>query len=797
MKLPLSWIKEFIDIDLAPNQIAKVLTQAGLEVDACEPLPLNFDKVVVAEVLHVEKHPDAESLCIAQVTNGTETYQVICGASNCRQGMKTAMAMLGATLSDESGNTIKIKKTKLRGVESFGMLCSGKELGLDGVESGIMEFSSSMKVGADLAHIFGDYLLEISLTPNLGHCANVIGIARELSAASCKPVKLPTIKAQEKTGSLAQEIASVEVLNKEKCLRYTCRVIKNVKIGPSPAWLQKRLQACDYRPVNNVVDITNYVLLEMGQPLHAFDYDKIDAGSIIVRNATENEIFATLDGKEHTLLSQDLMICDASKPIAIAGVMGGANTEVSEETRNILLESAYFQPASIRRTSKRLGLQTEASKRFERGCDPNSVIKALDRAAMLLHEMAGGEIAEGILEVKQEGSFDKTVTVRLSRINQLLGTHLSLSEVEMIFHRLDMGYAWDGQNLFTVKPPTYRADINQEVDLIEEVARIYGFDNIPKRTPSYVSSLLPHAPIYLFENEIRQRLLAEGLQEFLTCDLIGPGLLNISQENFLQDETLVKVLNPNSIEQSILRTSLLPGLLQVVKYNYDREVHDINGFEIGRVHFKKKEQYIEQSVAAIILTGKMRPDHWDVKPATCDFYDLKGMVETLLNELHIGSYSFKNNKLKTFHPGRQASIYIDSLEIGSLGEIHPEIQRKLDVPQKILFAEIDLHDIFKVRPTEMKMKEIPIFPNSTRDLTITLDEHIPIQEIFDIIYSIPSRLLESVTLTDVYLSDKIGKGKKNVTFHFVYRDKKKTVAQETVEAEHARIISQIETRIRR
>jgi phenylalanyl-tRNA synthetase beta chain len=795
MKLPLSWIKEIIDINQPPHQIAKLLTHAGLEVDSLVHLPLGFEKVIVGEVVETEKHPDAEKLCVALVTDGSENYQVVCGAPNCRKGLKTAFAMEGATLTDNEGKSFKVKKTKLRGVESKGMLCSEKELGLGEDHSKILEFADHLKVGTDVAEIYGDIILEISLTPNLGHCANAIGVARELSAATGQSLKLPVIKVEEDLHFPIEKVVGVDVLDKEKCPRYACRVIKNVKIGPSPLWMQQRLIACDLRPVNNIVDITNYVLMEMGHPLHAFDYKLVDDGKIIVRDAKENEKFVTLDEKEHALCKDDLLICDKNKPIAIAGVMGGMNSEVSNDTQDILLESAFFQPRSIRRTSKRLGLQTEASKRFERGCDYNAVLKALDRASELMRDIAGGTICKGVIDIKDAAGIEKVVTCRFSRINQLLGTKLSLSEVETIFHRLEMGYAWNGQDLFTVKPPSYRVDVNAEVDLIEEIARIYGIDNIPKPLARYTSSLLPHAPIYLFENEIRKRLITEGLQEFLTCDLIGPTLLNIVQADPF--DGFVKVINPTSVEQSILRTSLLPALLQVVKYNFDHEVHDVSGFEIGKVHFKKDDQYKEQSIMGIVLSGKRRSPHWDAKPQDCDFYDLKGIIENLMQELCVNSFSLKNNNIKRLHPGRQASIYVNTLEIGSFGEIHPSILRRLDFPQKVLFAEIDLHDLIKVSQRGLKFNELPIYPSSTRDLTITLDADVPIQEIFDTIYSISSSLLETVSLSDVYCSDKLGPRKKNVTFHFVYRDKKKTVAQEAVDAEHARIQSQIDARIRR
>lgn len=691
MKIPLSWLKEYIDIDLTPSQIAKILTNAGLEVDSIERVTHGFEKVAVSE-----------------------------------------------------------------------------------------------------QHI--DTVFEISLTPNLGHCSSVIGVARELSAATGIPVKLPKVFVEEVAAPIGQD-AAVEVKEAEACSRYVCRLIKGVAIGPSPDWLKSRLEACGLRAVNNVVDVTNYVLLEMGHPLHAFDYSRLEGGGIIVRNARKGEKFVTLDAKERQLEETDLLICDRAKPVALAGIMGGLNSEVSDTTRDLLIESAYFSPNGIRKTSKRLSLMTDASKRFERGTDPNILIHAADRAVMLIQQVAGGEVLSGVIDTATKKFTERYVKCRLTRINKVLGTRLSISEVENIFNRLGMHFSWDGQDEFTVRIPTYRNDVHEEIDLIEEVARIYGFDNITQAASRFVSSQLPHAPIFLFEKELRSRLLGEGLQEFLTCDLIGPSLLNIVHDADMPEDSLVKVVNPTSIEQSILRTSLLPGLLQTVKYNWDHQNHDIAAFEIGRIHFKDGSHYKEQSVAGIVLSGKQRPNHWDVKARESNFYDLKGLVENLLSELRVADVAFKDEGLASFHPGRRSSVYAGSLKVGSLGEVHPSILRRLDVPQRILFAEINLHDLFQVRGPEPRMQEIPQYPGSERDWTLTLKEEIRVAEVFDAVHVAASPLLESTVLLDVYRSDKLGMGLKNITLRFLYRDRKKTISQEIVEAEHARIVTIVSERL--
>jgi len=788
MKVPLSWLKDYVDITLPPIEIAKMLTMAGLEVDAIDTIDLGFTHVVVGEVIETEPHPNADKLCLAKVNDGTDIHHVVCGAPNCRPGIKTALAKVGALLPDEGEKPFKVKKSKIRGCESLGMLCSWKELKISDDNEGIIEFGEGVEIGANVAEIFQDSVFEISLTPNLGHCANLIGVARELHASTEEPLHLPNVKVKENDNEKIEGQVVVQVKDATLCPRYACRLIKNVKIEPSPQWMQNRLISSGIRPVNNIVDITNYVLLEMGHPLHAFDYDQLDGNEIIVRSASEGEKFVTLDEKERSLPKDALLICDGKKPVAIAGIMGGQNSEVSIETKNILLESAYFAPSSIRRTSKKLGLMTDASRRFERGSDPNMVEIALNRASMLMHEIASGEIVKGIIDIKESEFEEKIVDCRVSRANKILGTQLSVGEVESIFQRLGFSFTWDSEDTFNVTIPTYRVDISQEVDLIEEIARLFGFDNLHKPISAFHNSKMPHSEVFLFEREIRARMVSEGLQEFMTCDLIGPSLLEIVHGSLMDKESLVEVLNPTSIEQSCLRTSLLPGILQVVQYNCDRQNSDIAGFEIGRIHFKKGvDKYHEETVVGLVMTGKVDPHNWGEKSREVDFYDIKGVIENMLEEYGINDCIYKNNKLSFFHTGRQASVYVGSLELGTLGEIHPAITRRLGMSQRIFFAEFNLEDIFKCRCDSHQMKPIPVYPSSERDWTMTMREKTPMSDVFSIINSIDSRLLEECQVRDIYRSEKLGDGLKNVTLRFVYRDKKKTVSQEVVDREHARI----------
>jgi|694.fasta_scaffold68020_1 phenylalanyl-tRNA synthetase beta chain len=790
MKVLLSWLKEYIDINLLPTQIAKLLTAAGLEVDAIESIDPGFSNIVVGKVLSAIQHPNADKLRVATVSDGSQTYQVVCGASNCREGIKTAFAPIKAVLTDSKGKPFSIQQVKIRGVESFGMLCSGAELGISSDSEGIVEFADHVKEGSSVAEMYADTLFDISLTPNLGHCQSILGIARELAAVTNLPLRYPAIVLQEDEWEEISKQVKVTIKDEIKCPRYACRLVRNVTIGPSPDWLKRKLEKSGLRSVNNVVDVTNYVLLELGHPLHAFDFDLIAGREIVVKDAEEGEGFMTLDNKKRILSKDDLLICDQNKGVALAGIMGGLISEVSDQTKNVLIESAYFQPTSIRRTSKRLGLQTDSSKRFERGADPNGLLAALDRAAMLIQQLSGGKIAKGTIDIKKQEFEKLQLKCRLKRVNQLLGIHLGTNEVESIFKKLGFEAIWDGHAAFEVRVPTYRVDIKNEIDLIEEVARIYGYDNIPRGRVPFFGSQQEHAPMFIFESEVRSHLLAEGLQEFLTCDLIGPALMNIVQDDTMPQETIVKVLNPSSVEQSILRTSLLPGLLQVVKYNIDYQNHAVQGFEIGRIHFKEGDQYKEQSMAAIILSGKQRPQHWDIKPGEVDFYDLKGIIENTFEELGLEGLEFKPSTFKIFHTGRQASLYLGEMAVGFMGEVHPAIQRRLDVPQRILFAEFNLHDLLPKRKIERTMKQIPVFPASARDWTVTLPEEIAIEKVFNILQSIHSPHLENISVIDMFRAEKLGKGKKNVTLHFIYRDKNKTLEMEEVEKEHSYLIEQ-------
>lgn len=768
MKIPLSLIKSFIHLDLPPAKIGEILTLLGLEVDAIINETPSFHGVVVGEVLSVKKHPDAKNLSIAEVSDGKKTFTVVCGAPNCRAGMKTAFAKLGATLTDSAGHQTHIQKTTIRGVESSGMLCSGSELNLTTDHDGILDLPLDFKNGDDITPLLWDPVFELSLTPNLGHCMSALGIARELSAS----LQIP-LHAAKKTAHLDGKPIQVTVSDHHLCSRYMGCLIENVQVGPSPFWLKKQLEAAGQKSINNIVDVTNFIMLKLGQPLHAFDADLVEGEEIHVGPAKSSFKFLGLDGVEREVPEKALLISDRKKPIALAGIMGGANSAISDKTTRIILEAAHFDPISVRNTSKKVGLRTESSQRFEKGIDPIGIEEALFEAVQLIQ----GKVV-GFADVKKGAFKLREISYRTARINQILGTKLSETEVEEILGRLGIK-AKEGKALI----PSYRQDLFEEIDLVEEVARIYGYNNIQKEIPYCSTSLLPNDPVFLFENEMRNRLVKEGLTEFLTCDLISPFLAEVAREITPESNTFLKTIYSKSEEFSVLRTSLLPGIIQVLKGNFAQKNLNIAAFEIGRIHFLQKNKVEEIPMAAIVLTGNRNLTHWSEKSLEFDFFDLKGMLENLLH----GKFVTSNHL--SFHPGRQADIQIDDLIVGSFGQIHPRLLEKFDIEKPVYYAELNLLHLLKKKKTHLKMAPLPQFPASERDWTIPLPLKMPIDQIFQAISSHKSPLLEKVDLIDLYIPE--GQEVKNATFRFVYRDLLKTISFEEVESEHAKMIETV------
>lgn len=782
MKILLSHLKDFFTTELSAEEICETLTAGGIEVEGITRFGREFEGVVVAEVRKTSPHPDAEKLTIATVFDGTEELQIVCGASNCRKGLKTALVKIGGFLTDEEGKKWKIKKSKLRGVESSGMLCAETEIGISDRDDGIME-CDQLEVGTPLKELYSDFVLEISLTPNLGHCLSALGLARELSALAQIPYHLPPMDVEEKGPAINYPISIKEP---ELCTRYSARIIRGVKVGPSPDWVKKRLEGAGISPINNLVDLANYVMLELGHPMHIFDLDKLK-GPISVEKRKRGT-FTGLDDKEHSLKGETLVIAEGEKILALAGVLGGKETAVSENTQNILIEAAHFNPSIVRKMGKELSIRTDSAYRFERGVDHNNTLSALNRVSHLITQIAGGEVDKGIIDIEPAPYSPTEISCRPKRANTLLGTDLASNEMLSIFQRLEIEPVSEEDPL-VVRVPSYRNDLKEEIDLIEEIGRVYGLHNIPTPPPRHVSSPISSAPIFLFENRVKEILLREGLQEWITCDLISPELAKIREES--PSLRQIPVLHPSSVDQSILRSSLLPGLLQSLKKCNDHKRYDIAAFEVGRIHFQAEEQYKEHLTASILLSGKSRPYHWDPKPNEWDFFDLKGIAENFFSALGIENVSFVPSNYEHFHPFAQVSVHVGDLDVGVLGEIHPKTRLLLDLDRKVYCAEINLHDLFPLAQKLPQFTALAAYPSSERDWTLTIDDQLPLDDLLKIIEKFSPPLLTDVFLLDLYKSDEIGKDRKNITLRFVYRDQNKTIELKTVEKFHEKLVAKV------
>ncbi|MBM3193534.1 MAG: phenylalanine--tRNA ligase subunit beta [Chlamydiae bacterium] len=791
MKIPFSWLKKYVSFSKSPAEVADLLTLSGLEVEKIELDTFDFTNVIIALILEISPHPDADKLQILILTDGEKKYQVVSGAPSLVKNSKVAFAKEGATLKGDDGRLFVIKKAKLKGIDSYGMLCSEKELGLSNNHDSVLTLPDDAPVGKDVGDFLRDPTLSIALTPNLGHCRSILGVARELSAHFNEPLQPLKISLKEDLDNLAQN--KIRIVNEsfENCFQYHCRVIQGIEVTSSPYWLKEKLRKAGIRSINTVVDIGNLVMHELGQPLHAFDYDKLKQKQMVIREATKGEKITTLDNVERTLPEKTLLISDGPTPVAIAGIMGGLNSSVTESTFTILLESAEFHPTSIRKSSKSLGLRTESSARFENEVDAAAVRTALDYAASLVQQICGGRILKGVVESLPNPHKPRFLTCRLSKINALLGTKFSLSEVESYLVRLGFTLSSDGSDLYQLKIPSYRNDISNEIDIIEEVARLYGYNNIPRTRPKHISSKIAHSPIYSLSKTVQRKMLGFGLQEFITCNLISPKICNLELESGLFKSDYIQVLHAKSEDQSVLRPSLLPGLITAVSHNQNQGTSTIAAFEIGQIHFREGNGFGEKTALGITLAGKSRPHHFDTKSKEFDFYDLKGILDALFASLLIPNVLYKASSFKTFHPKRQASLTIQDKVFGVIGELHPALQKKLGLKEKVLFAEIDQNVLEKFHKVLPQYQPLPLFPGSIRDITITMKRSHDLTNLLTTLENIDSPLLKKRELLDIYTGPNVSQNEKNVSFRFTYRDDAKTLSVDEVEEEHAKVVSRL------
>ncbi len=793
MLVSLEWLKEYVDFDLSPQDLAEALTMVGLEVEEIiNTSTQGLNKVVVGKIIDCRPHPNANKLTLCLVDKGSgDPVSVVCGAPNARKGLLSPLALVGAELP----GGFKIEVAKIRGEESYGMLCSEKELKLGNDADGIMELPNDLIPGTPIVDALGldDNVFNIELTSNRSDCLSIIGVAREVSAITGNPLKKPKITFSE-ANIKASDLASVTIEADDLCQRYSARLVLGAKIGPSPYWMRRRLESVGLRAINNVVDVTNYVLMEFGHPLHAFDFDKLSGKRIVVRRARPEERLTTLDEVERPLTSDMLVIADAEKPVAIAGVMGGSGSDVTDQTTNILIESAYFNPVSISKTSKALGMHTEASHRFERGTDIEGLITALNRTAQLIQQLAGGDICSGIVDAYPVPYEKIEVKLRPQRANSVLGTNLKPDDMAKLLKSIEFQVRNDNGNLI-VTVPSFRTDVYREIDIIEEIARLYGYNNIPVTMPAseipYESDLESlNEKKMLYREKVRNALNTCGLTEVLNYSFHDPGAFDrLELENDSIYRNALVLRNPISENQSVIRTTLIPGLLTNVSYNLNRRINDIRIFEIGRVFHPKegKKQPDEPEFISGAITGQFNSKLWNQQTRSADFYDIKGAVEAVLEAFGIKTYTFTNASKPPFLNGRCAEVIIKDQRLGIFGEIRRSVLNRHDIDQDVYAFELEFDKLLKYA-SFTTFQQLPVFPSVYRDMSIVLDFNITHLDIEDTIKSIGGDLILSVNLFDVYKGKQIPENKKSLAYAIEYYSPDRTLTDEEVDKIHERII---------
>jgi phenylalanyl-tRNA synthetase beta chain len=802
MKVTLNWLKQYVDFNWSPEEVTERLTMLGLEVEGVAKLGGEFAGIVVAQVITRDKHPNADKLSVCRVNDGQGERQIVCGAQNFKAGDKVPLILPGASLPPKPGDNepFTIKVGKIRSVESHGMMCSHEELGLDPEaighrkEDGLLILREDARVGQSFAEYLGrsgsDVVYDLEVTPNRPDLNSVIGIAREIAALTGNPLRVPSgelLAGVEPAASLV----SVRLDASDLCPRYTARVVKGVKVGPSPDWLRSALERVGLRSINNVVDVSNFVMLETGQPLHTFDYhllakDAAGRPAIVVRRAAAGERFVTLDGKEHTLATENLLIADESKAIALAGVMGGLNTEINASTVDVLIEAAYFTATNIRRTSKTLGLRTDASYRFERGADINACEQASRRCAQLILETAGGVLADGVVEAYPEVAKAKEVSLRHAKTGALLGIEIPVETQAKMLASLGLS-----QKSSTAEPalntwsiPSWRVDLKRESDLIEEIARLYGVDKIPSTAPRGAVGSHAFDAVYDQFAEVRRILSGLGLSEAQ-----GQTLINDASAKTAAAEPVL-LANPLSSDMNALRPSLLPGLLDTLSHNSTRRNGDVQLFEIGRVFTAQNGQAKEGWRVAIALTGSRSPGFWSgaERDAKCDLYDLKGLVEALVEALGLRGVAYAKRAESTALFLESATLALGGkLQLGQLGQLLPALAKRHDLRDAVLLAELDLDQLLARRNATKAFKVLPQFPSSRRDLALLVPESTTHEAVLQVVRQTKPANLDSVELFDVFRGKHVPEGQKSLAYAFTYRAADRTLKDDEVNAAQLKV----------
>ncbi|MEI6055440.1 MAG: phenylalanine--tRNA ligase subunit beta [Lentisphaerota bacterium] len=788
MKISYNWLSKYIDIPYSSVELIERLTMVGIEVESVLKINEIPDTVIVGEILERNPHPNADRLSVCKVNSGKEILQIVCGAPNCDVGKKVPLAQIGTAFRDDKGGEFKIKEAKLRGVDSFGMLCSAKELGISAESSGLLELDSSLEIGKTLKDVFcPDTVYELEITSNRPDWNSYLSIAREIRALSGRELKYPDAPI---TNHEIKSNPSVVVQDSDGCPKYTARVIKNIKVGESPKWLRDALTSIGLRPINNIVDITNFVLFETGQPLHAFDLDKLDGKNIIVRKAKDGEKIIAIDGKTYGLKTDYLVIADSSRPVAIAGVMGGLDSGITSDTVNVLLESAYFRPSVVKKASKELGLSSDSSYRFERGVDSEMVSFASNRAVSLIQSITGGITASDLVDVSDNALLPqpKKVSCSFNRIKTLIGVEISMDQMIEILKRLDLIVMNICDDSFDVTGRTFRLDIEREADVAEEISRIYGLDKIISKdinvrvASSYKNDTYHHIEM------LRNQFISLGLTECLNYTLIDKK--TVTKDGLFAEADLFEVINPISFESSILRPSLFFGVMKALGRNVSYNNHDLALFEIGKIYTANKSFKEESYSSLILISGRAHSEMFsEEKKRTYDIYDMKGLIESWLDAIGIHNCSINRTSSSLFKNGTAVQVSSGNDILVTFGEVSNCFTKGMRLRYGLFGAEINIDkivEIIKNRPV-VKYQPIAIYPSTTRDIALSCDEHMENASIIECIHSTKCGIIESVELFDLYQDKSLGDGKKSLAYSITYRSPDTTLTDDEVNKAHDKI----------
>jgi phenylalanyl-tRNA synthetase beta chain len=795
MKATIQWLSDFVDIDLEVHKLADLMTMSGFEVEAIEKLGEGLEKIIVGEIVEVKPHPTIEGLSVSRVSTGGSPVTIVSSAPNIRAGLKAPLALPGVRLP----GGIEVGKRAFEGVESVGVLLAEDELALTADHLGVMELAGAAKVGSPITEAMDlvDWLLDIGVTPNRADCLSIIGLAREISALTNVPLKKREIKITEE-GPDINTLTSVQVIDKDLCPRYTARVVQDITIKQSPFWMRFRLKRLGLRDINNVVDITNYVMLEYGQPMHAFDYHLLAGNRIVVKRAAKGESFFTLDAVERKLNEDVLMICDGEKPVGIGGVMGGANSEIQDDTKTVVLEAAYFHPPSIRRTSKTLGLPTEAAFRFERGVDPVGVVDAANRAAELTRELADGVIARGMIDILGDIPRAKPLTIRTSRTKKIMDFDVTVKETKEFLQRLQIDVQGETKDSVTVLPPPFRMDLEREIDLIEEVARLKGFDKIAETLPEIGMDYAERSPIKRLTERVSEVMLSAGFNEVITYSFIAADSLDkLGISNGDPRRKAILLANPMNEDMAVMRTTLMPSIIRTCVTNINYLNYDVRIFEIARV-FRPREKGLpeEDEHLCALISGKRYPRQWGMPAEDVDFYDIKGIWETVVDKLGLQEIKYADNDDHPYLDGIEScSIVSGSTPVGCIGKIDQRIMKNFDLGRDAYVLEANLSKLLDRATREIAFRPLSRFPSVLRDISLVVGGSVKSKEIVEAISAAGDTLIKGVTIFDMYQGKQIQEDKKSLALTVRYQSEDRTLTDDEVNVVHGRVIDVLKERL--